>query len=544
MPAGSGRYYRDEDMKFKLPGKFVLPDARTLRRLSQIFFLVLFLVLFVKTDYSGKDEIPFAVNLFFRFNPLIGATAVMATRTLIALLWPALLTLLLTVVLGRFFCGWVCPMGTLLDGQHRLVRSKRRDKKGAPGLKYFLLVLILAGALFGLPLVGYFDPFSLLVRGLSMALYPAFGSAAENFFTFTYQKAPDWINLLTEPVYQLLKGTVLPFAPKVFTMVLPALAMLMAVFLLDIRQRRFFCRNLCPLGALLGLASRVSLLRGEAGKGQCGNCHRCRDLCRTGAISADNRIDSRECILCLDCSHECPQNRFGFRFRRPFSRSPGSLPLSAFGLSRRGLSLALVTGLALPQVLKIRALARVPEPTLIRPPGALPKRQFLDRCVRCGECMQVCINNALQPTFIEAGLEGMFSPKLVPRIGYCEYDCTLCGQVCPTGAIRILPLAEKRRTVIGRAIIDRNTCLPFAKGIPCIVCEEHCPTPRKAISFSISEVVDGKGVRKRIKQPYVIEDLCIGCGICENKCPLPGASAIRIASSPETQGGIYFSEKG
>ena len=170
---------------------------------------------------------------------------------------------------------------------------------------------------------------------------------------------------------------------------------------------------------------------------------------------------------------------------------------------------------------------------LIRPPGALGEKEFLQRCVRCAECIQVCIGNALQPAFLQAGLDGMFSPMLVARTGYCEFNCTLCGQVCPTGAIGNLSMEEKWGLKIGHGWFDKNSCLPYAKAIPCMVCEEHCPTPEKAIRFREVTMVDDSRATVVVKQPYIVDGLCIGCGICENKCPLPGKAAIFVTSAGE-----------
>lgn len=499
------------------------------RRLSQLACLALFFFLFIKTDYSGSDEIAYAVNILFRIDPLLALCASVAAGVFIVLMLPALGTLLLTLIFGRFFCGWVCPMGTLLDGCHRIVppNGKGRERRYRP-VKFYILGFLLMGAWFGLPLAGIVDPFSILVRGLALAVDPAVNALATTFFTHTYREAPAWVNGLTEPLYAFLKATILPFGQKYYELTVLSLAILLLVFLLERVERRFFCRNLCPLGALFAVTARFSLLRGRAGA-KCGKCRNCREVCRMGAIDAERNISPLDCNLCLDCIHHCPRNRISFGFGGQGRLRP------SFALSRRSFVGSLALGAMLPFFLKTRTLAKASDPSLIRPPGALPEEEFVGRCVRCGECMKVCIGNGLQPAFLQGGLEGMFTPVLAARTGYCEYNCTLCGQVCPTGAIRKLALVEKKKVKIGNARFDHNRCLPYAKGIPCIVCEEHCPTPDKAIRFREKEVENSRGEKVRVKQPYLVDDLCVGCGICETKCPLPGVSAVRVTSAGESR---------
>jgi ferredoxin len=142
--------------------------------------------------------------------------------------------------------------------------------------------------------------------------------------------------------------------------------------------------------------------------------------------------------------------------------------------------------------------------------------------------MKVCPTSGLQPALLESGLEGLWTPRLVPRLGYCDYGCDACGQICPSGAIPPLDLARKREAIIGLATIDRNQCLPWAHGIPCIVCEEMCPTPQKAVRLEEVEMTDDLGELTIVQRPYVLEDLCIGCGICEYQCPVAGESAIQV----------------
>ena len=500
---------------------------RLWRQLCQVSTLLLFFTLFIKTDYSGQDEIAYAVNIFFRLDPLLATATALAGRTIIGLMLPALLTVGLSLLFGRAFCGWFCPLGTLLDFSHRFLKPRQKPVSNpwiSRSTKFYLLFFILAGAFFGLPLVGILDPFSLLVRGLSLTLYPALNLASTSLFTFTYQQAPEWVNAVSEPLYSGLKYAVLPFHQKYYDLALLSLTMLVLVFLLELLERRFFCKKICPLGALLAVLANFSRLRGHGGN-NCANCTTCQDICRMEAIDLNRKISAHECNLCLDCLDACPGNKISFHWSGPKTEN------SAFDLSRRALLGSVIGGVTLPLFLQTRTLAQQPDPLLIRPPGALAEKEFLTTCVRCGECMQVCIGNAIQPTFLEAGLEGIFSPKLKMRTGYCEYHCTLCGQVCPTGAIRKLSQEKKIEEVIGRAHFDKNLCLPFAKATPCIVCEEHCPTADKAIKFRIASVLNEEGYPLKIKQPYVIDRLCIGCGICENRCPLPGTAAIRVTSA-------------
>ncbi|MBI2437716.1 MAG: 4Fe-4S binding protein [Lentisphaerae bacterium] len=521
-----------------------------LRRCAQLAFLLVFLWLFRMTEYRGDDELTIAVNWLFRLDPLVAVVALLAAKTMVATLLLAFIVVGLTLLLGRFFCGWVCPLGTLIDAAHRLVASRRpRDLLGGPAdassitlgamagrhfykAKYFLLGIILIAAACGVSLIGYFDPIALLVRALTFAVDPILHTSITAPSVWLLHNAPETVTSISEPVYGFLKANVLPFRHGAFLLAGLSFSILAAILALEWVGRRFWCRNLCPLGALLGLLARPSLVR-RIPSSICGNCRAdrdCADLCRMKAFDRNGRFAPQECNLCMDCVAICPQDlaTFAVAPRRSVHGASCAIPTS-FGLSRRFFLVTALTGLALPVLAKGLGVRRAAiHPLLVRPPGARDEAEFLNLCVRCGECMKVCPTNALQPILLEAGIEGMFSPRLAARMGYCAYNCTLCGQVCPTTAIRELDVATKQQTVIGKVEFDKELCLPLAKGEQCLVCEEFCPVPEKAIRFREAQAINQRGQRVIVKQPYLEWDLCIGCGVCETKCPLPDKPGIRL----------------
>jgi polyferredoxin len=497
----------------------------TLRRFVQYAALLAFVVLFVASRQGGWPA--WLYNLPFRLDPLAVLVHLLAGRALLIGSALALITVALTLALGRVWCGWLCPLGTTLD----LFSLRRwRGKRDAPpdswrAAKYALLLIILTAALLANLTLLIFDPLTILYRTLTLSLWPALDQIVSAAEMALYR-----IPLLQPAVADfdgLVRPTVLPPEPVYYRATLLFAGVFLGVILLNRLAPRAWCRYLCPLGALLGLLSKVGVVRREVSD-ECTQCGVCARVCPTGTIQPEQGYasDPSECTMCLECLSTCPRSAAQF----PLHISPAEW--QPYDPGRRQALVSFGVAVAGVGLLRSTPLAARTHPLLIRPPGALDNK-LLSKCIRCGECMRACPTSALQPALAEAGIEGLWTPVLVPRLGYCDYSCNACGQVCPVKAIQPLSLEDKREQVIGQAYIDQDRCIPWADNVDCIVCEEMCPVPDKAVKLEEVEVQGAEGQPVSVQRPQVIRERCIGCGICEYKCPLEGQAAIRIyAPSP------------
>ncbi len=532
---------------------------RRFRIATQFASLAIFLYLLLRTVGVGEDRLGPPVRFFLDIDPLIGLAVWLRTRTVHGLLWLSGVTLLLAFVLGRSFCGWICPLGTLGQAAGRLRRPRRVEKaadryRPAQETKVAVLVFVLGGALAGAQWSGILDPLCLLVRGLAIGLGPGTERAVRDGAAAL---AGTPLAAASEPVYRAVRDLLLAPHPPRFEQGMTLSLLLVTVLALSWIIRRFWCRMLCPLGALLGITARLGALRLRQDDERCTSCEVCTYHCQ-GAADPDVRGGWRasECYVCGNCTASCNRQGLAFALERPrvigmialatrwaaqklrrrrSGPSPRPLVSAEVDLMRRGVLASLALGLASGPLVRAAPARAVPKGSIIRPPGSGPEEEFLDRCIRCGECMKVCPANGLHPAGFEAGASGLWAPVLRTRLGYCEYHCTLCGQVCPTGAIPRLTTAEKEKTFLGLAWVDTGRCLPYAYATPCIVCEEHCPTSPKAIRLVEVQGRAADGTIRQLRRPTVDPVLCVGCGVCEFVCPLPGTAAIRVEGIGRTR---------
>ncbi len=493
----------------------------------RIFFqassLFLFTALFYLATYKLPDWLP--ADIYLRLDPLLGLTAILAGKEIIGRTLWSLIIVGATLLIGRFFCGYVCPMGVVIDFGHHLFWRRQKIpplKKEAlfRQAKYFLLFAFLMAALAGISLSYFMDPLPLLTRFYTFILYPLAITLLNLFLD------------LMRPIFQALGWMSLSlshYSQPVYYMAILTFLILTAIILLSRLAPRFWCRYLCPLGAFLSLISPLGLWRRRVSH-ECNECLKCQKSCPMGAVE-DNpkRTHLAECIQCRTCAEVCPQGAVTFPASFAPTRALGHPNFakggeySAIDFSRRGFLYSAGGGLTLAFLADRTPFTPLKgKVQLIRPPGALPEADFLQTCIRCGECMKSCITNTLQPCFWESGLTGLWTPKMDLRFAPCEQNCNVCGKVCPTQAIRSLSLEEKTNAKVGTAVLRKEMCLVWAEDKVCLICDEICPY--NAIVF---RTVEG------YRRPFVIASRCNGCGFCEQRCPVQGDSAIVVMPGGE-----------
>jgi ferredoxin len=510
---------REKRRKFGLTWRYS-PARRVIQVLSLSLFLYLFFYIawpyakvFSETTFSDKEWLP--VEFFLWIDPLVGLATSIATRYWSVALFGMGGIFLACLLFPRGFCGYICPLGTLIDGFDWLIgRHLKRLHLRRPGgwahLRYFLLTAVIIAAFGGVLLAGYMAAIPVLTRGL---LFTGGRLQLGLMKNWSFVRPAHWTLYLSIGLFAM-------------------------VFLIGLMGKRFWCSYLCPSGATFSLFN-VFRLRERKVEDTCINCGKCAKFCSFNAIKEDFTTRTMNCTFCQTCGASCPTNsiKFAWRWDNNNLKEASSPPVVERGVSRRGFILSAAVGVVTATAIRSGlADAFHPKRELLRPPGSVPESRFLDLCIRCGECMKVCPGPVLHPAGLEAGLEAMWTPIVVPIQAGCHQDCNFCTQICPTGAIRKLSINEKRKTHIGLAVINTETCLPHSGQRDCRVCFEECKSAgynaikMREIEINIGDIApEGLSEQEfewlkmrlemsRIEAPFVDPEACVGCGLCEYRC--------------------------
>jgi polyferredoxin/formate hydrogenlyase subunit 6/NADH:ubiquinone oxidoreductase subunit I len=526
-----------------------------IRVVSQFFFFAIFAFFCFTTWFSRLKGYP--VSLILEIDPLVAVATAISTHTVYRHLIWSLWLIVPTLLLGRFFCNWMCPYGTLHQFFGWLFNTRRNIDKLAINryrsifqLKYIILIIFIVLAVFGSLQIGLLDPICLMYRTMTTTVEPAMDLATDHAAQALEAKgiSSGWIRPLAHA----------PGAPhqRIFYGAWFIGAMIMVLVGMNLVIPRFFCRVLCPLGAFLGWMSRFSLWRIDRDVTRCTDCNLCLAHCE-GASDPQAALRKSECFVCFNCIDDCPEDALSFRFMPVSKHKPvpsrhviSKLPDTEVtwpDLSRRRWILAGFAGLIGYPFLRLSAAVngRAFDKKVIRPPGSVEESEFLERCIKCDQCINVCPTNVLQPAKLgHAGFEGFWTPVMDMRIGFCQLNCTLCSEVCPTGAIQKISIEKKLGLAqfaaegpirLGTAFFNQGRCLPWAMETPCVVCEEVCPVSPKAIGTYDVQIKRWDGTMVTLNRPYMRPELCIGCGICEHECPVIDDPAVYVTAVGESR---------
>ncbi len=502
------------------------------RRAAQAAALVLFAYLFFYVCWPHGARLHaqamrarefIEAETFLALDPLASVSTALAAKTWVWSLSFAAIVLLSGLLWPRGFCGYLCPLGTLIDlfdwaVGRRFHRFHLRRSGERVWLRYYVLTAVLVAAAFGTVLSGFVAAIPVLTRGMQFSLAPVQTGLLRGW------QAVAPMNLGQAASLVLFGG----------------------VFALGVLGPRFWCRRLCPTGAMISLASLLRLSERRV-SGGCIGCGRCLESCGFDAIN-DGDFTTRhgDCTFCQSCGGACPAGAIHFttRWSRGDWKVPAGRPEEATSLSRRGFLAGTAGGLAAVlgfERLFAAARANAGHSLPVRPPGAVPEDKFLQMCVRCGSCLKACPTGILQPLGWGAGLPGLWTPHAVGDWAGCDPTCNICGQVCPTGAIRALKLEEKSAARMGLAAVNESTCLPHADRGDCQLCVDACRgAGYEAIEFvRVGAEIDEQGAPVEDSgrlAPVVLPERCVGCGLCQSRCyqinvrqrGALGTSAIRV----------------
>ena len=456
--------------------------------------------------FAAEDQVP--AELFLLIDPLLSLSTAIANRSWVWSLSAGCLILALCVYIPRGFCGYLCPLGTLIDlFDWAIGRRVKRLRVPATGwwvhIKYYLLIAVFIAACMGVLISGFVAAIPVITRGFLFTLAPL----QDGWIRGWYQVPP------------MNSGQLL------------SILLFLLVLGLGLLRPRFWCQYVCPSGAVFSLGNLFRLSERKV-ESSCIHCNQCVEICPFDAIKPDFTTRTTDCTLCQTCGGVCPTHAIKFVGRWDITRlkTANDPPTGDTKMGRRGFlasavgcSVGAIGGISGAMGIQSSHSATSPKTAPVRPPGSVPEADFLQLCIRCGECFKVCPNNVLQPEGFQQGWEGLWAPEVKADWAGCEPSCNSCGQVCPTGAIRALPLDEKRHARMGLAILNDSLCLPLVGSEACQLCVDECTAAGyDAIEFirvHTKADADGNPIPgSGFLAPQVKAESCVGCGLCQTRC--------------------------
>ncbi|MDM8536902.1 4Fe-4S binding protein [Desulfobacterales bacterium HSG17] len=499
-----------------------LPGFRIIRILISCIMLFLFFLVFL-----GDEKISGLLSqtlLSFQFVPSLIRFFINPAGILS---FSFFLILLLNLVFGRVYCSFLCPLGMLQDlfifiSRKAGVKKKHAFQTSSSAVQYSLLGIIIVSVIFGsLSIVNILDPYSLFGK-FSAHLFKSAALFVNNIFVNLFEMFDIYI-------LHIRKLHEIPISILIFTII-----SLCIVFLFSIFRGRLYCNMVCPVGAVLGLISRVSFFNFSIEDQKCKSCRLCEHVCKAGCLDIKNKtIDNSRCIACFNCLDVCYESAVKYLFQMPVYRPACR---SNHAQARRIFLLSAVAGIGTAladysPVSLIWARGASGKDMPITPPGSLSIKHFTKTCTSCHLCVSVCPTNVITPSLADYGISGLMQPKMNFRKGHCDFSCNACGIVCPTGAIsRLLP-DEKKQVQIGTVSLNKKKCIVHVKKKHCGACGEACP------ANAISPVQ-----KDRVLFPKINKDFCIGCGACEHACPTH-PKAIFITANPVHKQAVKYAAK-
>ncbi len=497
--------------------------------------IILSLITFYFLDFRGFIPEGFKFLTEIQFLPALLSLNVIILISLIVL----------TLLFGRVYCSSICPMGVYQDFVAWL--SKKFNKKKR--YRFSKAKNILRWSVLGATVIAFFIGFNFLVGLLDP--YGAYGRMVTNLFRPGYLAG----NNLLETIFTSF-GNYTFYKVSIYTIsvssTIIALITLLVIGYLAWRGGRTYCNTICPVGTTLGFLSKYSLFRVQFVDEKCNMCGLCAMKCKASCIDSKNKqIDYSRCVTCFNCIEVCNRDAMKYKIvKRKKEQVAQAMPaynyikenapqnsstseklvhskeaIKAVNESkRRFLSATLVTGLAAGKLLAQQISGDIlPKRELkrqipIAPPGALSFNHLREKCISCHLCVSKCPSRVIKPALLEYGLGGIMQPKLYFDRGFCNYDCTICGDVCPTGAILPLSVEEKNHTQMGQVQFILENCIVYYDETSCGACSEHCPT----------QAVHMVPYKDHLTIPETDTSICVGCGGCEYVCPAIPFKAIYV----------------